>query len=224
MMGVSHVTSGAVAGLALLPVAPVEGLPGRVAWVMLWAGATLLPDLDSVGASAARMWGPISRGIAFGVSRVAGGHRCGTHDVVLSPLLFGALAAVAVLVPAAAVVVLAVAFGLMIHGLHVTRLWRTGPVINLVLSWGGALVALSSGWVSVGWWLPIAVAGGVVVAILGDALTHEKVPVPVVWLGDRSWRMGLGLFRTGSSAETLIVTPALTLVAVVLAARAVGLV
>lgn len=223
-MGISHVTSGAVAGLAFLPVAPVEGLAGQAAWVMLWGGATLLPDLDSVGASAARMWGPVSRAIAVVVSRVAGGHRCGTHDIVLSPVLFGALAAVAVLVPPAATIVLAVAFGLMIHGLQVTRLWRTGPVINLVLSWGGASLALSSGWVSVGWWLPVAVAGGVVVAILGDALTHEKVPVPLLWLTNRSWRMGLGLFRTGSGVETMLITPALTLAAVVLGARAVGLV
>ncbi len=211
-MGYSHVVSGAVAGLALLPVAPVAGPAGSVAWVLLWAGSTLLPDLDSVGASASRMWGPISRAIAGVVSHVSGGHRWGTHDLLLGPASFGALAALAVLVPPAATVVVAVALGLMIHGLHVTRLWRTGPVVNFLVSWIGAGMALSSGWVSVGWWLPIAVAGGVVVAILGDALTTELVPVPLVWMRSRSHRMGLGAFRTGQAVEQLLVAPALTIV------------
>lgn len=221
MMGYSHVLSGAVAGLALLPVAPVEGVTGQAAWVLLWAGAALVPDLDSVGASASRMWGPVSRAVSMVISRVAGGHRWGTHDLVLGPLVFGGLASLAVLVPPAAIVVVAVALGLAIHGLHVTRLWRTGPVVNLGVSWIGAVVALSFGWVSVGWWLPIAVAGGVVVAIIGDWLTNEGVPIPIVWITDRSRRFGLGAFRTGATVERIAIAPALTVTALLLATGAI---
>lgn len=216
MMGRTHVLSGAAAGLAALPVAPVDGWAEQVAWVLLWAGATLLPDLDSPGASASRMWGTVSRVISVGISRCAGGHRWGTHDLVLGPLAFGGVAALAVLVPAAAVVVVAIALGLVIHALHVTWVSRTGPVLNLILSWVGASWVLSSGWVSVGWWLPLAVAGGVVVAIIGDWLTREGVPIPLLWIRDRSRRWGLGAFRTGSSVETAVIAPALIIAIVVL--------
>lgn len=217
MMGYSHVVSGSVVGLALLPVAPVDGLAERVAWVLMWAGAALLPDLDSPGASASRMWGPASRVLSIGVSRVSGGHRWGTHDLVLGPLAFGALAAVGVLVQPAATIVVAVALGLAIHGLHVTRVLRVGPVLNALLSWIGAVWIVAYGWVEIGWWLPIAVAGGVAVAIAGDWLTNEGVPIPLLWLRDRSMRWGLGAFRTGSLVESVLVAPALTLTAVLLA-------
>lgn len=222
MMGRTHILSGAVAGLATLPIAPINGLPDQVAWVLLWAGSTLLPDLDSPGASASRMWGPISRAISIGIARCAGGHRQGTHDLILGPLTFGGLAALAVLVPAAAVVVVALALGLVIHALHVTRVSRTGPVLNLILSWAGASWVLSSGWVSVGWWLPLAVAGGVVVAIIGDWLTREGVPIPFVWIGDRSRRWGLGAFRTGSIVENVVIAPALIVAIVVLTLMVAG--
>lgn len=216
MMGYTHVLSGAAAGLATLPFAPVEDVPSQVAWVLLWAGATLLPDLDSPGAAASRMWGPISRAISIGVARCAGGHRWGTHDPILGPLAFGALAALALLIPAAEIVVVALALGLMIHAVHVTRLSYTGPVLNLALSWGGAWWLLDSGWISVGWWLPLAVAGGVIVAIIGDALTREGVPVPIVWIRDRSRRWNIATLRTGALIETAVIAPALVLTIVVL--------
>lgn len=210
MMGYSHVVSGLTAGLLLLPAAPVEPGAGSVAWVLMWGGAALLPDLDSPGASASRMWGPISRAVSKGVSKAARGHRWGTHDLVLGPLTFGALAALAVLVPGLALPVVAVALGLALHGLHVARIWRTGAVLNLLISWGGAVWLLSRDDLTVGWWLPLAVMGGVVVAILGDWLTNEGVPVPVLWLKNRA-RFGLSAFRTGSAVETYLIAPALTL-------------
>lgn len=219
MMGYSHVVSGAVVGLALLPTAPVNSPAERVAWVLMWAGSALLPDLDSPGASASRMWGPVSRALSVVVSRVSGGHRWGTHDLVLGPLAFGALAAVGVLVPPAATLVVAAALGLAVHGLHVTRLWRVGPLVNLLASWIGAVWIIAYDWVGVGWWLPIAVAGGVAVAILGDWLTNEGVPVPLLWLRNRSHRWALGAFRTGAVIESALVAPALTLAVILLAAR-----
>lgn len=222
MMGYSHVVSGMAAGLALLPAAPISGLAGQAAWVLMWGGAALLPDLDSPGASASRMWGGVSRVISHGVSAVSGGHRWGTHDLVLGPAVFGALASLAVVVPGLAVAVGAVALGLAIQGLHVTRMWRTGPVANLLISWIGAWLVLAYDWVTVGWWLPLAVAGGVVVAIAGDWLTNEGVPIPLLWLRDRSKRWGLSAFRTGGTVETALIAPALSITTLLLAVRAAG--
>lgn len=217
MMGYSHVVSGMGAGLLLLPAAPVSGGVEQVAWVLMWGGAALLPDLDSPGASASRMWGPISRAISRGVNQAAQGHRWGTHDLVLGPLVFGALAALAILLPPATLFVLAVALGLALHGLHVARIWRTGALLNLVVSWGGALWLMGREDLTIGWWLPLSVVGGVLVAIVGDWLTNEGVPVPLLWIKDRSRRWGLGAFRTGSAVETFLIAPVLTLGTLVLA-------
>lgn len=223
MMGYSHVMSGMAAGLLLLPVAPVDRWQDQVAWTLMWGGAALLPDLDSPGASASRLWGPVSRVLSVGISRVSGGHRWGTHDLLLGPLAFGGLAALALVVPAAVIVVVAVALGLSLHALQVTQLWRTGPLLNFLISWVGAGWVIAYGWVSLDWWLALAVAGGTVVAIAGDWLTNEGVPIPLVWLGDRSKRWGLGAFRTGATLETVAIAPALTVATLLLTLRAVGL-
>ena len=61
------------------------------------------------------------------------------------------------------------------------------------------------------WWVPFAVAGGVVVHILGDALTTSGVPVPGAWLlpvprrDVPSW--GLRWFDTGKRFERRVVAP-----------------
>ena len=219
MLGRNHVTSGALAGLATLPLAPVQSPAGAGAWVLGWAGTALLPDLDSHGSSAARMWGPLTQGPAVLIGRLAGGHRWGTHDLLLAPALFAAAAGLASLARAGQLVVMALLLGLILRGLAVTggdaRL--RGPGVNLALSCAGA------------WWLsgsaehgellaivPWVVAGGVIVHILGDALTLSGVPVPLLWLVDRRHTWRLGLFRTGGQLELLLVTPVLSIACLVL--------
>lgn len=81
---------------------------------------------------------------------------------------------------------------------------------NLVLSWGGAWLLLVLGGFTAPW-LPVAVAGGVLVHIAGDLLTSGGVPVPLTWIRGTTSRVSLGLFPTGSVLERLVVTPALTL-------------
>lgn len=219
MLGRNHVATGALAGLVTLPLAPAQSPAGAAAWVLGWAGTALLPDLDSHGSSAARMWGPLTQLLAAVIGRVAGGHRWGTHDLVLAPALFGAVAGLLSLARAGQVVVLAVLLGLALRGMAITggdaRL--RGAAVNLALSCAGA------------WWLsgsvargellamvPWVVAGGVVVHVLGDALTLSGVPVPVLWLADRRHTWSLGLFRTGGQLELLLVTPVLSIACLVL--------
>ncbi|MEH3076035.1 MAG: hypothetical protein PGN11_05065, partial [Quadrisphaera sp.] len=55
-------------------------------------------------------------------------------------------------------------------------------------------------------WLPYAVAGGVVVHILGDWLTVGGVPVPLTWVGGHSVRLSASLFKTGAKPEHVLAT------------------
>lgn len=119
---------------------------------------------------------------------------------------------------------MAVSLGLVMQGLHVTRVWRVGPAANLLISWAGAWWVITHDWVAAGWWLPLATAGGVAVAIMGDWLTIEKVPIPLLWLRDRSKRWGLAAFRTGGAFESAIIAPGLSIATVLLTGRAAGVI
>ena len=212
MMGPTHAATGLLAGLITLPLAPVDGPGGAAMWAAVWSGAALAPDLDTHGSSASRIWGWPTRLAGTLVGRVARGHRAGTHDIVAAPLAaIGAFAVAGMWAPAAvlAVAVLAglaqVALDPLIpgDGRH--------PVTNVSLSFGFAYVVVVVVDVST-WWVPFAVAGGVVVHILGDALTTSGVPVPGAWLlpvprrDVPSW--GARWFKTGKRFERRRVAPA----------------
>ncbi|MEO3784782.1 metal-dependent hydrolase [Actinocorallia sp. B10E7] len=89
MMGRTHALSGAAlfsAGTIPLGLPWHQVLIGAVAC----AGAAVLPDIDHHSSHIARTFGPLTRGFAWGVGKVSGGHRNGTH----SALGVGLLAAV----------------------------------------------------------------------------------------------------------------------------------
>jgi membrane-bound metal-dependent hydrolase YbcI (DUF457 family) len=56
-------------------------------------------------------------------------------------------------------------------------------------------------------WLPWAVAVGVLAHIVGDFLTKEGVPVPLVWIVHRC-RFALIPLRTGATVERVVLVPA----------------
>lgn len=217
MLGHSHAMSGLAAGAALLPVAPVTGVVEQVAWVAAWGGFALLPDLDQGGLSwrgpvprlsgstVARMWGPVTTTLAAGVAVVARGHRNGTHDLLLAPVVAGLLASLAGRHPYSSLVLMALAVGLALQACHVVvpgRVERT-VVGNLVISFAAAWWLTGTADVALAW-LPWAVAGGVVTHILGDWLTVGGVPVPLTWLDGRPRRVAAGLFRTGAGVEGVL--------------------
>ena len=117
MMGYNHVSCGLLTGVATLPIAPVTGPAAQTAWVLALGGASLLPDLDTTGSTAARMWGPITRTLGTLVGSIAQGHRQGTHDAVLAPIAFAGAALLASLHPVTTGAVLAVTIGLTLRGL-----------------------------------------------------------------------------------------------------------
>lgn len=206
MLGHSHALSGLAAGAATLPWAPVHGTVAQVAWVSAVGGFAMLPDLDQRGATISRMWGPVTDIPAGLVGKIARGHRWGTHDAVLAPLAFGLLAHAAAGAFWSTLLVLALAIGLALRALNFVIPGRAENTVigNLLLSWGGAWLLLDHS--TSPEWLPWAVAGGVLAHIVGDALTCQGVPVPLVWTLRRV-RLAATPMRTGATLEKAVLVP-----------------
>src|SRR5215467_3059927 len=81
MMGRTHALSGLVTGVAI----------GQFWWHLdpahlavgaaVTAGAAVLPDIDHPDASCADSFGFVTKGFAWLIGRVSGGHRHGTHSL-----------------------------------------------------------------------------------------------------------------------------------------------
>ena len=208
-MGFNHATCGILAGLASLPFVSAHDPASQVAWVLAVSGAALMPDLDTTASSAARMWGPATRLLASGISVVARGHRQGTHDAFLAPLVLGALAWVATLHQVSPVAVLAILIGLAVRALTLLGMGRIGGFVNLAVSLLGAYL-LASNAVALSL-IPAAVVVGTLTHIVGDWPTRGGVPVPVAWLWGSERRLSAGWFDVGSPVEVYLVGPVLAI-------------
>lgn len=194
-MGTGHVASGLATGIYTSVVVAPAGPKVMACWVAVWAGATLLPDLDHPSTRVARMWGPLSGGLRVRfwkrgkrrrlvpgitdlVETICGGHRRGSHSVV-------GLLALLVLVWSAtwfrfgSALVLAICAGLVLAGFG--ALWPGKDIgdfwpINLVLSAAVGMAAYQHGWHVPGW-VPWAMAGGAAVHIMGDIITIQGCPL-----------------------------------------------
>jgi membrane-bound metal-dependent hydrolase YbcI (DUF457 family) len=206
VLGHSHALSGLAAGAATLPWAPVHGTVSQVAWVAAVGGFAMLPDLDHSGSTVSDMWGPITDVPSGAIGRLAQGHRWGTHDAILGPLAFGALATAAAGAFWSSLLLLALAIGLALRALNFAIPGRVENTVvgNLVLSWGGAWLLLDHS-PSPGW-LPWAVALGCLTHIAGDAVTTAGIPVPLVWVFRRT-RLKLLPIRTGAAVERVVLVP-----------------
>ncbi len=222
MMGFNHVSCGLAAGLATLPLAPVHTWSAQTAWVLASGGTALLPDLDSRQSTAARMWGPFTETLAGAVAIVARGHRWGTHDLVLAPLVAAGLTVAATSTPWTLGILLALVTGLALRGLALAGAGCISGALNLVVSAATA------------WWLvthgatytpllPLVVALGVVIHILGDLRTEEGIPLPILWLLGNRRRIAARAFHTNSPLERILVAPALSLLGVWLFCQRAGI-
>jgi len=202
MLGRDHALSGAAAWLAAAPL--VErfahdplGPVGLAVGAVVTAGAAVLPDLDEPRSNPARALGVASQAVSVGVGAVAGGHRRATHSV-LAVVLAGAGAEWALVEGRVGTAVLVGV--LVLLGVHLL-----GPRTVRRHTLLGAAIGAAAGWLAWrnhfgGEWLIWAVTGGVVVHILGDALTHGGVPI----LWPAKPRVGLHLFRTGGALESVV--------------------
>jgi membrane-bound metal-dependent hydrolase YbcI (DUF457 family) len=211
VLGHSHALSGLAAGAATLPWAPVDGPVAQVAWIAAVGGMSMLPDLDSSGSTVSDMWGPVTDVPSGAIGRLAQGHRWGTHDAVLAPIAFGALALAAANAFWSSLLLMALAIGLALRALHFVIPGRAENTVvgNLVLSWGAAWLLLEHS--PQPGWLPWAVALGVLTHIAGDAITKQGVPVPLIWLVRRC-RLVLTPLRTGATLEKAVLAPAFVVV------------
>jgi hypothetical protein len=206
MLGHSHALSGLAAGAATLPWAPVEGTVAQIAWVAAVGGFAMLPDLDHSGSTVSDMWGPVTDVPSGAIGRLAQGHRWGTHDAVLGPLAFGALAVAAAGAFWSSLLLMALAIGLALRALHFVIPGRAENTVvgNLVLSWAAAWLLLAHSPNPT--WLPWAVALGCLTHIAGDAVTTAGIPVPVIWIAKRC-RLKLLPIRTGAGVEKVVLVP-----------------
>lgn len=215
MLGYDHATMGAMAGIATCPTH--HSWEYQVAWVATWTAASLWPDFDQPGSSAGRSFGVLSNSAARAIGFFAGGHRWGTHDVVLAPL-----ALYFVVLPAT----LATVWGRMVVVALVVALALHAMLPRHTLSrLAEALLAAAAAWwlVRIGFdqTLPLRsiLTAGVLVHCLGDLPTSEGLPVPVVWLASRKARVVLPLFHVGSWVEKSVVAPALSLLLALVAVQ-----
>lgn len=190
MKGVTHATSGLAVGAIISTVmnlAPSIALPT----MLITAGAAMLPDFDHPQASPARMYGKATETLAIGISKLAGGHRKGTHTIYF-PILMGVLVFAAIVWVPANVGTYVVAFLLMSLAFTGLRMIPTQyrwafPVICGGVTWW----LVSSGFVGVKASLFVAclVTVGAYTHILGDMLTESGVPLlgPIPVFGE-PWR------------------------------------
>lgn len=208
MLGRNHAASGAVAGLLTLDHVHVPDLEHRLAWVLLWAGCSLICDIDSAGSGGSRMWGRLSGALFGHVRSAVGGHRRGTHDIVLAPLVAGSLTWAGLQGTCRSYVVVALLIGLSFRAATMGDN-RSGTIMaNLAASLLGAWWIVGHH-LTYGMNLPVVVMGGILVHCLGDFPTPGGLPVPVLWLGHPGWRMGVPLFRVGHWFENHVIEPAL---------------
>lgn len=206
MLGHSHALSGLAAGAATLPWAPVHGAVAQAGWIAAVGGFSMLPDLDQRCSTVSDMWGPVTDVPSGLVGRISGGHRWGTHDAVLAPVVFGLLAMAAAGAYWSSLLVLALGIGLALRALNFVIPGRAENTVlgNLVLSWGGAWLLLEH--MPTPAWLPWAVAAGVLTHIVGDAITTAGVPTPLLWILNRGRLIFLPI-RTGATVEKAVLVP-----------------
>ena len=212
----AHVLTGVAAALWTLPVAPINGVAGSVAWVAATAGYAMAPDLDHGKSAAARMWGPVSRTASWFIQETLG-HRGATHH----PFAFGVtwflmwLALAGHLVPWIewALTVWGVDSAARFAGFAGDAAWFTVVAVSVGLAFAAVRV---TGWLNLVssvlvaafihaldlplTWLPWAAAFGVAAHLLGDFITKRGLP----WFGGRRIRLPLVSITTGKAAETLI--------------------
>lgn len=188
MMGASHALSGAAAWVAVTATAvPALGLyplePSAVlVGALVAAGAALLPDVDHRGATIARSVPFVGRAAAGAVGTLTGGHRRGMHSLLaVIAVLYGTWGLTFLVwtpegwnrqLPIGSLVIVVAMIAFAVKALKIVNKWSIAWLIGVtfataVLLWAPHGIA----------WLPVCIALGYLVHVLGDALTTDGVPL-----------------------------------------------
>ena len=205
MMGRDHALSGAVAFVALAPLAAHVTAPELALGTALTAGAALLPDLDEPGSTISRGAGFLTMGFAHVVRWAARGHRQGTHSL-LGAAVFTVLAVLGVVTAPGRILLLAFLALMISCALRVSRAVRghlpdvAGLAVAAGLYFGHVDLAFA----------PACVLLGVISHVLGDMATHGGCPL--LWpISGRDFHDTPFAFTTGKFFESAVVTPVLAL-------------
>lgn len=206
-MGRTHALSGLVAGGTVGHFVLHLGPAHLAVMAAVTAGAAVLPDIDHPDASVARSFGFVTKGFAWLVEHVSGGHRHGTHSLAGVAAFTGAAYAaghyrqlLAGKIGLGLMLVLVLASGL--------RALKIGGHFADLLAIGGAAAMLYSGYGVNG--VPLAIAAGTAAHLAGDMLTNEGIPIawPLSRFHVRLLPEPLA-FTTGTRPERWVVAPAM---------------
>lgn len=176
MLGKNHLLVGTagflVAGQATSTMLgdPLSG-PELICGAVVCAGAAMLPDIDHPQATVARSLGPVTGFLSRVVSKLAGGHRNGTHSLLALFLVYLGMGALLAWGPEPWTA-LAVCF------------FFTSLALRTLTEADGFVCAALSAFIAAGLvlispdpaWLAFAVAFGHLLHLVGDVLTPEGVP------------------------------------------------
>jgi membrane-bound metal-dependent hydrolase YbcI (DUF457 family) len=217
--GHSHSLSGAVTGAAAASYVLHLSLPQSAMLAALTAGAAVLPDIDHPDASLAHCFGFLTKGFAWLVGKISGGHRHGTHSL-LGVGVFTALAWLAAhfrgdlagrigLCLLLSLVFAGGLYALRIGGHFADALAIAGAVVMVWTGYGLPLVAVATGL-------------GCAAHLVGDMLTDSGIPL-LLPLTRQRFRLlpEPAAFTTGTRPEHWLIAPALTVALVWLAWHAV---
>lgn len=201
MRGISHVTTGVVAGFGTAPLV-TSGPYETALWCAAVGGAAMWPDIDHPSATIARTFGPVTRVLSKLAHRLSGGHRAGTHSLAFAAAsgLAAHLAAWASPVAGGVLLVLFIGLGLRGANAALPRHQRTTVAVHFAVAAGAVLVAYQLG--SALGWLGAAVALGSVTHLAGDCLTERGCPLFRPW-SRRSY--GIPLTEDRPHAEPAII-------------------
>lgn len=201
-MGRTHAAIGAVAGASYGEFAAHLPVKQTALLAAFTAGMAVLPDLDHPRAVMAQSFGFLTKGFAWLVSRVSGGHRHGTHSLA-GVLVFTALAMAAVhwrhTIPGKTglCVLMSLALAALLYAVKVTRhkadvLAIAGALAVTFTGYGLALVGL-------------ATALGCGAHLFADCLTDEGCPLflPLTGRHYRLWPEPLA-FTTDTRPESAV--------------------
>ncbi len=206
-MGRTHALSGLVTGAAVGQFVWHLNLAHLAVGAAMTAGAAVLPDIDHPDASVAESFGFVTKGFAWLVEHLSGGHRHGTHSLAGIAAFTGAAYAAEHYrqtlpgkIGLGLLLVLVIASGL--------RALKIGGHFSDLLAIGGAAGMLYSGYGVPG--VPWAIAAGTATHLAGDMLTNEGIPL--AWpLSGFHVRLLPGplAFTTGTRPERWLVAPLL---------------
>lgn len=234
------VTHGPMAGAAYAAAGTYiwhQSLPVLATGTAVAIGAGVLPDLDTMGSCVARSFGLASEALAFGVARLSGGHREGTHTGV-GEAVCALIAVIAISlegtrfhvhlgtfshqVSAGRLLLGAYLALLFSAGAMSLRLMRRHGLRREVLAITAAAVMVATNWDTGG--IAWAILAGTFVHAAGDACTEHGVAWAKPLSGHVFHLLPKPLrISTGHAVERILITPAVLVALGLLAVHAVAL-